>query len=99
MKERLELWRHTLPGPNDLGQAHLFNYWNYQFVLFGKGFYDNDPLPLTMTANQEDWETYQAQLLAQKKDLVGHLPDHYELVSSIRGTSDQTAVSSENAIL
>jgi tryptophan 6-halogenase len=99
VKERLELWRHTLPGPNDLGQAHLFNYWNYQFVLFGKGFYDNDPLPLTMTANQEDWETYQAQLLAQKKDLVGHLPDHYELVSSIRGTSDQTAVSSENAIL
>ncbi|HKK30037.1 MAG TPA: tryptophan halogenase family protein [Alphaproteobacteria bacterium] len=99
VKERLELWRHVLPGPNDLGQVHLFNYWNYQYVLFGKGFYDDNPLPLSHATRPDDWERYQAELLAQKKELVAFLPDHYELVSHIRGSNQDSLVSSADAIL
>jgi flavin-dependent dehydrogenase len=99
IKERLELWKHVLPCQHDLGLTHLFNFWNYQFVLFGKGFYDQGQLPLTFTANEEDWHTYQAQLLDQKKQLVASLPDHYELLTHIRGTGASEAASSENAIL
>lgn len=99
VRERLELWQHCLPGPHDLGHIQLFNYWNYQFVLFGKGFYDSKQLPMAMGARRDQWALYQAQLLQQKKDLVAHLPDHYELVSSIRGTNEFAAASSENSIL
>ena len=99
VQERLELWKHSLPGPHDLGQVQLFNFWNYQYVLFGKGFYDGCELPLAISASRDDWDQYQAQLLQQKKHLATHLPDHYDLVSAIRGTNEYSSPSSGNAFV
>jgi len=93
-----ETWRHTLPNENDLTDAQLFAATSNQFCLFGKGFYDvespaaarpemtsNDELNLESFASATDWGKFSELLLAQKKALVGALPDHRELVASIRG--------------
>lgn len=97
--ERLELWRHLLPNQQDLGLTELFNFWNYQFVLFGKGFYDHGELALGFTASEEAWEQYQADLLDQKRNMVAHLPDHWDLINHIRGDNGSALESSHDAIL
>jgi len=107
-----ERWRHTLPNERDHPEAQLFPAVSNQMCLFGKGFYDVDAPPgavpeilaersLSMQAftSAEDWAKFSEFLLAQKKMLVGALPDHRELVTSIRGNADASMSASEPAML
>ena len=108
-----ERWRRTLPNDRDHPEAQLFPAGSNTMCLFGKGFYDVDSPPaarpligavdemsLESFASAEDWANFSELILAQKKQLVSELPDHRELVTSIRdGATVDGPSSSEAAML
>jgi hypothetical protein len=68
--------------------------------LLGKGFCDvggspnivaEPELSLVSIANSIEWSGFSEFVLAQKKKLVSELPDHLELVTSIRGAVEDPA--------
>ena len=85
LKDRLALWRHTLPSMLDTRGNTLFNYWNYLYSLWPKGFFGAESYPLGDTITRPGWDAYSRQLDQQRQQLLSLLPNHYELVSSIRG--------------
>jgi len=101
LKADFERWRYTLPNPQDHPENILFPDGSSLMCLFGKGFYDveshpdarppitaREQLSVETMANAEDWANFSEYLLAQKKAMVAALPDHRELVASIRGSAE-----------
>ncbi len=112
LAEDFERWRLTLPNERDHPEAQLFPAPSNQMCLFGKGFYDVDSPPAArpeLTASPElnleafaspvDWANFCEFVLAQKKKLVAELPDHWELVRSIRGDGASDPALTEAAML
>ena len=66
LRERLELWRYSLPGLLDTSDSTLFNYWSYLFTLWPKGYFDGRDYPLENTISQRNWTRY-GEKLAQEK--------------------------------
>ena len=98
LAENLEVWRHTLPNRADLSTTHLFNAMNYAIALFGKGFYGPGvDFPKAQGILQQDWLEYTVRLARAKQTLLEHLPDHYQLIMSIREGSAAPAVLPEAA--
>lgn len=108
----LERWRYTLPNERDHPEAQLFPNASNQMCLFGKGFYDVDSAPaarpdmtardqlnLESFANPGDWAAFSEFLLSQKKQMVAELPDHRDLVTSIRGSAETAAAPADEAAL
>lgn len=86
LAENLAVWRHTLPNRADLATTHLFDAMNYSIGLFGKRFYGPEvDFPKAQGIQREDWQSYLMRLGQAKQALLAHLPDHYELIRSIRG--------------
>jgi tryptophan halogenase len=92
LKERLEFWRHSLPGPGDTPGSRLFDHWNYLYVLYAKGFFDGLEFPLEGSIRRADWERFKEALSETKRLLVKNLPSHYELVTSIRKQAESGEV-------
>ena len=85
LREKLELWRHTMPGLLDTREANLFGYWNYLYCLWPKGYFDDGHFPLEAALSPESWASYSQKLSQLKNELIGALPNHYDLVRHIRG--------------
>jgi tryptophan halogenase len=89
LRERLELWRHTYPNAMDTQGTRAFDHWNYLCVLYSKGFFNNVSMPIEGSTSESDWKDYAERLVANKKELIGRLPGHYELVEAIRKSADE----------
>ena len=89
----LEMWRHRPPDPFDFPTVHdSFEYFNYQFILYGMGFRSDvaanpGAYPHAEEARQEFTRIRQAQLRA-----VASLPDHRALIDQVYSTGFRSAV-------
>ncbi len=87
LQEDLDVFRHALPGGEEMERGHLFSYLTYVIVLFGKGYFDNASFGATHLVTREDWDGYQNWLGDLKGMLVKKLPDHYTLLNRIRASA------------
>ena len=89
LAENLELWRHTIPGPNDLDSDVLFGYGTFQAVLLGKQVYQTGygtpELLRNVSLRADLWATYLQKSEAGSKQLVSQMADHYTLLRELRG--------------
>jgi tryptophan halogenase len=86
LTEKLELWRHALPAISDTAGEYLFSFWSYLLVLGAKGHFDAGELPISGSIKGDDWREYCRTLANTKQAYLNRLPDHYELLTSIRTT-------------
>jgi tryptophan halogenase len=85
LAENLEVWKYTLPSEYDLPTDRFFGKWNYEVVLFGKGFYPKDHVfPIAETLDEEDWKTYIREFRTHRTNHLAQLPGHHELVTALR---------------
>jgi hypothetical protein len=85
LREDLEVFRHTLPRHAELERGYLFGYLTYLIVLFGKGYLDDAKFPAERLISRRDWKDYQQYVRQVKSQLLSTLPDHYDLLTAIRG--------------
>jgi tryptophan halogenase len=91
LRENLELWRHALPNITDTAADRLFNYWNYTFTLWPKGYFRGVHFPLEGSIRRRDWDAFGAKLARHREHLMATLPNHYDLLSRIRaGTAAES---------
>jgi tryptophan halogenase len=91
LRERLELWRYTMPSVVDTSGDRFFNYWNYLCVLYSKGYFRDASYPLEGSISKTDWDQFLQRLVQTKQHLIQNLPGHYELVCAIREAAQQSA--------
>lgn len=84
LEANLELWRHRLPSPAELGSSRVFSEWSIQCLLFAKGFYAGHSLESTELVPQDIWNWFVADRKALRKGNTAQLPDHLALLDSIR---------------
>lgn len=94
LDERLELWRHTLPARSDTAGEYLFSFWSYLLVLGNKGYFDDREFPILGSVAGDDWQEYCRSLAKTKQAYLKRLPDHYQLLNSIRTTVTEPLASS-----
>ncbi|MEM9495413.1 MAG: tryptophan halogenase family protein [Pseudomonadota bacterium] len=85
LKENLELWRATMPDALDLPTKTFFTETSYRSALFGKRYYKGRFYPQTSPLGASEWSAYLDLRRNRTKDLLAALPDHYELLTHIRG--------------
>ena len=83
LAENLELWRWSLPAQWDLKSTVFFNETNYQAALFGKGYY-NSASPTRPGLREDIWRAHNMQTERAFDQIVHNLPDHVDLLKSIR---------------
>ena len=97
LKENLKLWRHILPNITDTDGSKLFNYWSYIYTLWAKGYFEDTHFPLEGSIARRDWDEFGRNLNGITNNLLAALPDHYQLLSSIRGDAPITGDSLDPA--
>ena len=85
LEENLALWRRVLPNITDTDGSKLFNYWSYIYTLWAKGYFEGTHFPLEGSIARRDWDEFGRNLNGITNSLLAALPDHYQLLSSIRG--------------
>ena len=85
LRENLELWKHVLPDMTDTPGSQLFGYWNYLYCLWPKGYFEGKHFPLEGSVSRGAWERHGQRLAAERENLLANLPDHYQLLTKIRG--------------
>ena len=105
LKERLDLWRHKLPGRDDIGEHYLFDHWTYQVVLLGKEVYDNGfgpgPVNSPLDLDRKKWVAFLKTYEMGVKDRLSRIADHKALLDDIRGPETEVVEerTPESAIL
>ena len=84
LQENLELWKEFMPSPYDVEGKFLFNHWNYIYVLLGKRYFEGHEFAPEKFVSQNDWQKLSQQVAQMKQQMVGKLPDHYQLLQAIR---------------
>ena len=79
------------PKVPTIGVGDLFNYWNYIYTLWAKGYFAGKHFPLEGSISRRDWEDFGSNLARITHSLVESLPDHHALLASIRGDGAQPA--------
>lgn len=91
LRENLALWRRKLPDVTDAPASKLFNHWNYIYTLWPKGFFRDQHFPLEGSISRSHWDTFGRTLAGTRQQLLSALPNHYDLLTSIRdGVVPQT---------
>lgn len=88
LRENIELWQHTMPAPYDTDDAFLFTHWNYLFIMLQKGFFRGRQLPGESLITEQSWNNYTEKMARAKQAIVADLPNHFELLTSMRGGMD-----------
>ncbi len=96
LQEKLELWNHVLPSSTDTTGSRLFNHWNYTYTLWAKGYFKGKHYPLEGAISKDRWTLFGREIAEEKRRLLALLPDHYELLSHIRG---EAAAPAKDSIL
>lgn len=84
LSDKLELWRCRFPDLDDTHNNNLFDFSNYIFVLYPKGYFANIQSPLEGSIRREDWQAFGQELKTNVTKLINTLPSHYELLTHIR---------------
>jgi len=84
LQQNLELWKEFMPSPHDVEGKFLFNHWNYIYVLLGKRYFEGKEFAPEKFLSLNDWQRYSQNVAKQKQQVLGQLPDHYELLKAIR---------------
>ena len=87
LKENLAVWRQNLPTAYDLKSGHLFNSAVYRLVLIAKGFYRGAQTTNSMGLDEGLWRGFMRESRDTNDAIADHMPNHYELVTAIRGDS------------
>jgi tryptophan 7-halogenase len=85
LRERLALWRHLPPGPQDFThQPEVFSWPSYQYILHGMRFETNyGQLPHIDTEISAAGRCFEAAARARDKWVV-ELPQHRDLLNKVR---------------
>ena len=85
LKERLALWRHHPPGPQDFPhQPEVFSWPSYQYILHGMRFATHyRELPQIESEAPLAQRCFEAAARAKTKSIVG-LPQHRDLLNRVR---------------
>ena len=81
---QLAVWRKTLPGPMDQRTNMIFSHWSVSCLLMGKGFYRDANLNDSELVTREAWGRYCQKLWTRKKELMGRLANHRNLIEHMR---------------
>jgi len=84
LQENLALWRHQPPGPYDVSNQFLFSYWNYFFMLLGRGWFKGQDYPVRHLVRPEPWRDFLKRSAAHMPKVRAGLPSHYEYLNSLR---------------
>jgi tryptophan halogenase len=85
--EKLELWRCRFPDIEDTYDAVLFEYSNYTYVLYPRGYFAKLDSPLSGSILLEHWKAYGQDLKQTTSRLLATLPSHYDLLTNIRASA------------
>jgi tryptophan halogenase len=83
--ENLAVWQNNLPRPYDLTSDQLFSHGVYTLVLIAKGFYRDRIIAPNLDLEEATWNDFLRQSQEPLNALADHMPNHYDLVTSIRG--------------
>ncbi|HSR56239.1 MAG TPA: tryptophan 7-halogenase, partial [Alphaproteobacteria bacterium] len=85
VKERLELWRHKLPGALECDRPwSLFESWNYINVLMGKDWYGDRVLAGEGAVSVDDFREAARRMAQQADHIHRSAPDHRDVLTRIR---------------
>ncbi|MDH3683237.1 MAG: tryptophan 7-halogenase [Acidimicrobiia bacterium] len=84
VQHNLAVWRHTLPGPEDLRSQHVFSHSVFTLLLIAKNYYKGRQLPAAHLLSKEPWDHRARQLETQRRQYLRTLPDHYQLLRALR---------------
>lgn len=96
LKWRLDLWRNRLPEEHDTRGETPFINWNYLFILEPKGHFSGHEYAVDAMLRKEDWDKYCAGLERSKQNVLKILPDHYEMLTALRGNAPATTKAAPN---
>jgi beta-galactosidase GanA len=90
LREKLDLWQYRYPDMDDTHNFYLFDFSNFIYVMYSKGYFAKIRPTLDSSVRREDWQAYGRDLNGKLTKLLAILPGHYELLTSIRaGSSSQ----------
>jgi flavin-dependent dehydrogenase len=87
---RLDMWHNRLPEEYDTRADPLFTNWNYIFILEPKGHFGKHKIATDTMLRKDDWDKYCAGLETSKQKVLARLPDHYDMLTAIRGNAPTT---------
>jgi hypothetical protein len=83
-------WRHNLPTAYDLKSDHLIKHAIYRLLLIAKGFYRDSHTTNSMGLDEGLWRGFMRESKDTTDTIADHMPNHYELVTGIRGDGGAT---------
>lgn len=89
VQHNLEVWRHTLPGTEDLRSQQIFSSSVFTLLLIAKNYYCGRQLPTSKLLAREAWDHTAGYLEGQRKEYLRTLPDHYQLLRGLRRNDPQ----------
>lgn len=95
LEKSLALWQHVLPDVPDTDGDKLFNFWNYIYTLWPKGYFVGKEFPLEGSIARRDWDAFGRHLTNIRGRLTSTLPDHYQLLTRIREGASATSAAFE----
>jgi hypothetical protein len=84
LREKMELWQYRYPDYDDTYGKALFDFSNYIYALYPKGYFSKIHPALENTIRLEDWKKFGQELTKNVNKLVATLPSHYDLLTHIR---------------
>jgi 2-polyprenyl-6-methoxyphenol hydroxylase-like FAD-dependent oxidoreductase len=87
LKWRMEIWKDRFPDEFDTRGDSVFQYWSYIYILEPRGFFRGKKFALDPAINEADWGIYSRALERKKQECLATLPDHYELLTALRGSA------------
>jgi len=93
LAENLEVWKRTMPDALDLGAFTFFSPTSYRAALFGKQYYKGQQYAQVAPLGEAQWREYLRLRRDRTNHFLGVLPDHYELLTSIRNQSQNLSFS------
>ncbi len=91
VKDLLDEYRHALPVNTEFDGTYLFNYFNYNVILFAKKYLKDVRYPAERFIARKDWEQRMAEFIRYEQNQLNGLPNHYELLRKIRGEDEVAA--------
>ena len=91
LEERLEHWRHHVPGPVDLPRFdEVFSAASYQYVLYGMGLETQSRRSARQERERARAESAFHDNMRLANRLVGRLPDHRRLLTALTSEAGPT---------
>ncbi len=85
LKENLEVWKSTTPNELDLNTKTFFSPTSYRAALMGKQYFKGRNYAESQAFSEANWKHYLDLRRNRTTELMGKLPDHYQLLRHIRG--------------